>query len=49
MPDRTSHESSELLKVYYSILREMGPDPVLERRIEEQEEHLNEEQHAAAS
>jgi hypothetical protein len=46
---RKTEPSDSLLKTYFQILREMGPDPVLEQRIREQESHVDEPAHAQAS
>lgn len=40
MADRTKTDPDELLKAYYRIMRNLGPDPVLEERIEREEHRL---------
>lgn len=40
---RKKSDPDELLKAYYQIMRSLGPDPVLEERIEREEHKLNEE------
>ncbi|SNR98619.1 hypothetical protein [Blastococcus mobilis] len=40
MADRKKTDPDALLKAYYQIMRELGPDPVLEERIEREEHRL---------